>query len=268
MIESIGDGEATKVFLTRERLKRMPSGIKALVAECSEIVENDQDTTIFGDGSEMVTLRIVDCEAAQKFLQAAREWDRNTNRSERRREAEYTKSGGVYTPEDIAAIFEIQNGRCYFTNASLEWSPRNWSVDHLAPVAKGGTSWPGNIALVLKNVNLEKHTRTKAQFWELLRRTRGEQWVRERREACKEIDRRRMRIHRARKKQVDHQVSMLVSVLNVQFPDAKPQLEIYDNVVILGAAGVTVKFPPGILRKRQAMTLAYMASVVAVIVQA
>lgn len=64
---------------------------------------------------------------------------------------------GSYTPEDIQRIFEDQNERCAYCGITLYWSVTNdIHIDHIHPLAKGGTNWPDNLSCSCADCNLSK----------------------------------------------------------------------------------------------------------------
>lgn len=68
---------------------------------------------------------------------------------------------GYFTGDDLIAQFNCQNGRC-LCGADLK---ADWTIDHIAPVSRGGTHWPDNIQLLCTACNISKHTKTMAE-WE------------------------------------------------------------------------------------------------------
>ena len=101
-------------------------------------------------------------------LEADARRERNRGRADHRRMLLMDLSGGRYEPADIEAIYDAQEGLCYFTGESLSMQQKNFVVDHLKPVRSGGSSWPGNLALVTRQANQEKHGHTAQWYWRLL----------------------------------------------------------------------------------------------------
>ena len=153
------------------------------------------------------------------------------------------------TAEDIDALFAIQEGQCYFTGAPLSRHPPNYAIDHLTPVAGGGSSWPGNLALVLKEVNHRKHILGRLAFLNLLANERGATWRRERLELCKKIDRARSRIDKARRLVVRERVKSLEKELIRRYPDRLVTFGLVGDYLVLGVGWTDVHFPKGFVRK-------------------
>lgn len=160
-------------------------------------------------------------------------------------------SEGTYHPSDIDAIFEIQGGRCYFTGAPISKKNKNYSIDHLTPVSSNGSSWPGNLVLVRKEVNTDKNAMTKEQYWKLLERKKGEAFVANRKVICAEINKKRGLIDRRRKKEVKEQLAGLEKQLMDRFPSADISLELSNGSPSLCVNGISVEFSPGTLRKQK-----------------
>ncbi|MGC4055838.1 MAG: hypothetical protein QM757_44055 [Paludibaculum sp.] len=53
------------------------------------------------------------------------------------REKRCKSAGGFHTPAVLERLFEIQNGRCYYSGDSLAKRPKNYVVDHIHRIAKG-----------------------------------------------------------------------------------------------------------------------------------
>ena len=59
---------------------------------------------------------------------------------------------GSHTKQDLAIIFDKQEGKCFYCACELT----DWHVDHYIPVSRGGTNWPDNIVLACPQCNLAK----------------------------------------------------------------------------------------------------------------
>ncbi len=90
---------------------------------------------------------------------------------------------GYHTREDVEAIWALQEVRCYFCECRLETDPEfgTYHKDHLRPKSLGGPDWPHNIALTCPMCNQKKLTKGEGQYWNVLARTKGKDWVRARR---------------------------------------------------------------------------------------
>jgi 5-methylcytosine-specific restriction endonuclease McrA len=60
---------------------------------------------------------------------------------------------GRHSSADIASLLRIQRGNCAGCSAGLAGK---FHVDHIIPIARGGTSWCGNLQLLCASCNLTK----------------------------------------------------------------------------------------------------------------
>lgn len=67
---------------------------------------------------------------------------------------------GRFTVDDIAAIRCEQDGCCYYCGCAL----REYHIDHMIPISRGGTHWPDNLALTCPTCNLKKGAKTADEF--------------------------------------------------------------------------------------------------------
>ncbi|UPT53098.1 HNH endonuclease [Synechococcus phage Yong-M3-232] len=81
--------------------------------------------------------------------------------SARNRKARLRAAEGRHTAADIAAIYEAQKGRCAYCKASLK-NARH--VDHIVPLAKGGSNWPSNLQLLCPPCNMAKRDKDPVAF--------------------------------------------------------------------------------------------------------
>lgn len=66
----------------------------------------------------------------------------------RRRGAE-----GSYTPSDVDRMMDMQKNRCAYCRKSIA---KEYHVDHIVPVSKGGSNFPDNLQLLCPSCNLKK----------------------------------------------------------------------------------------------------------------
>ena len=159
--------------------------------------------------------------------------------------------GGVFEKSDLQKIFEIQNGQCYFTGEHISLENRTYSIDHLTPVCNGGSFWPRNIALVTKDTNQNKHYRTKAQYFNVLAKQKGEDWVKIRKEVCRDIDKRRREIDKLRRLQVSKLINRIEKKLFTKNNnDLDISLSLENDQLTLNVDGVVVIYPKGFIRKK------------------
>lgn len=103
---------------------------------------------------------------------------RNNRAAYRKREAEAVKAHvrkrravqhnaqGSHTADDIADLFDEQEGRCPYCNVFL----RSWHVDHKTPLTRGGSNDKNNLQLTCATCNTRKHTKTDEEFRAFLAR--------------------------------------------------------------------------------------------------
>ncbi|MCO7736415.1 HNH endonuclease [Brucella intermedia] len=106
--------------------------------------------------------------AARKFqntpegIEARKQWrfdnpdkvrEYNRNSKAKRKGAE-----GTHTAEDIRDILTRQKYKCVECGASVR-KKSNRHVDHIMPIALGGTNWPFNLQVLCPSCNLSKHAK-------------------------------------------------------------------------------------------------------------
>lgn len=79
--------------------------------------------------------------------------------SHNRRCAEKSAEGS-FTADDIQKLFESQFGMCTGCGNALESSgDKKYHVDHVMPIALGGSNWPSNLQLLCPRCNLTKNAK-------------------------------------------------------------------------------------------------------------
>jgi len=231
----------TICYMSRDDFARIPNKIQQLIlTSASSVQEKPEDCweLIFSDTS-----------LARVCVERVIKYERNRQRSESRLRLELS-CPGTYEKSDIEAIRELQGGCCYFTGEPLSDSAKNWSLDHLRPVRSRGSFWPGNLALVLKFVNQEKHGRSKGAYWKFLASKHGAEWVEGRRKKCSKIDKERGKIHRRRRAEVAKRLSELELELSQQFDHIDVEFRLEGDAPYLCVNAVAVRFPGGFLRRK------------------
>jgi 5-methylcytosine-specific restriction endonuclease McrA len=71
------------------------------------------------------------------------------------------KERGKFTKADIDHILKSQNGRCAYCRSSIK---DDYHIDHIKPLAKGGSNWPANIQLCCADCNHSKNARDPLEF--------------------------------------------------------------------------------------------------------
>lgn len=69
---------------------------------------------------------------------------------------------GKFTKEDIEKILMAQRHKCAYCHANLK--KIGYHLDHIIPLAKGGTNWPNNIQACCEDCNWEKNAKDPIDF--------------------------------------------------------------------------------------------------------
>ncbi len=69
-------------------------------------------------------------------------------------------AAGSYSRTDVDRLFQQQDGKCAYCSCKL----RRFHVDHIIPLARGGSNWPDNLALACTFCNLSKGAKTPEEF--------------------------------------------------------------------------------------------------------
>lgn len=68
---------------------------------------------------------------------------------------------GRFTASDIRRMIVDQRGKCAYCRKPFG---SNYHIDHIIPLAKGGTNWPKNLQITCDNCNRTKHTAHPIEF--------------------------------------------------------------------------------------------------------
>lgn len=74
----------------------------------------------------------------------------------RNRYARKKGNGGTHTHEDIQAQYKRQKGKCYYCHTKVG---KNYHVDHVVPISRGGTNDISNLVIACAQCNLSKNDR-------------------------------------------------------------------------------------------------------------
>ena len=77
------------------------------------------------------------------------------------RRARKVGAEGSYGPEDVQRMLHAQNGVCNGCSAAI-W--KNYTIDHMTPLSRGGSNWPANLQLLCKRCNSAKNNRTMEEW--------------------------------------------------------------------------------------------------------
>jgi 5-methylcytosine-specific restriction endonuclease McrA len=68
---------------------------------------------------------------------------------------------GTYNKGDIQSLMQKQHGNCAICLKKL---PSNYHVDHITPLARGGSNWPTNLQLTCPSCNTQKNAKDPYDF--------------------------------------------------------------------------------------------------------
>lgn len=85
---------------------------------------------------------------------------RNNNRN---RKARIRGAGGKHTVDDVEQILKLQNYRCAECGTSVR-KRENRHIDHIMPIALGGSNWPSNLQVLCPPCNLHKAAKDPIEF--------------------------------------------------------------------------------------------------------
>lgn len=123
-------------------------------------------TTMQGKRSVRHSSRCKECEKVR--MNAAYYGDRETHiarasswqsRNPESKRASYHKrrsAEGSFTPADVAVMLDRQRGKCAYCRLSFRGKH---TVDHITPLALGGTNWPRNLQLTCRPCNTKKNAK-------------------------------------------------------------------------------------------------------------
>ena len=98
-------------------------------------------------------------------MERVREWNAANPEATRTRgrnyRARFKGAEGSHTGDDIKDLFVKQRGYCVYCNAKLG---SDYHVDHIIPLASGGSNWPSNLQLTCANCNIRKRATDPIEF--------------------------------------------------------------------------------------------------------
>ena len=83
-------------------------------------------------------------------------WSGGPRAAKSRRRALMRGAEGSFDQSDIDRLFALQKGCCTVCRTKL---PKGFHVDHVVPLAKGGSNWPSNLQLLCRRCNNQKHVK-------------------------------------------------------------------------------------------------------------
>jgi 5-methylcytosine-specific restriction endonuclease McrA len=79
----------------------------------------------------------------------------------RNRRAKLKGLAGTHTIEDILSLMDSQRGKCVYCRVDIS---KSYQVDHIVPVARGGSNDKGNLQLLCKACNLDKRAKDPLEY--------------------------------------------------------------------------------------------------------
>ena len=98
-------------------------------------------------------------------IQRVQEWNAANPEAARSRGRNYRarskNAEGSHTGDDIKALFIKQRGQCVYCGVKLS---KGYHVDHIMPLALGGTNWPSNLQLTCEKCNNRKRATDPVEY--------------------------------------------------------------------------------------------------------
>lgn len=77
------------------------------------------------------------------------------------RRARECAAEGIHTAADVGRLLEAQGHRCAYCKTSVK---KKRHLDHIVPLAKGGTNWPNNLQVLCPPCNQSKNAKDPIEF--------------------------------------------------------------------------------------------------------
>lgn len=101
----------------------------------------------------------------EQIAQSKRDWRINNPKKIKaiyhRYRVNKLNADGYWTDNDIAELYELQDGRCGYCGIPISFDILgDVHIDHMQPLSRGGSNWPDNLCLSCRTCNITKGNRT------------------------------------------------------------------------------------------------------------
>lgn len=107
---------------------------------------------------------------ADRYKAIQKEWRKNNKEliraNNRNRKSKLRNAEGSHTHKDVMGKYHAQGGMCAGCRKKVKYG--EFHVDHIVPLALGGTNWPSNIQILCPSCNMSKGGRPPEHFYQKL----------------------------------------------------------------------------------------------------
>jgi 5-methylcytosine-specific restriction endonuclease McrA len=105
----------------------------------------------------------------ERRVESSRKWQKNHPENRRAhhvlRRSRKRSAEGKFTAADIKRLLKLQRNRCaFYANCRTRFVRTDFHIDHIMPLAKGGSNWPNNIQLLCADCNIKKNAADPIDF--------------------------------------------------------------------------------------------------------
>jgi len=103
----------------------------------------------------------------ENYVKWCAEHPENLRIIQHRRRARKLGAAGTCSAEQLRARANLHGGRCYICALQNKLTPYE-AIDHVIPLAKGGSNWPSNLRPICNRHNQQKGMKSLREFLEVL----------------------------------------------------------------------------------------------------